>query len=1566
MEEHASNVEAKVVEDSDVGSGCAACGLNNNEESILLCDGDGCTAEYHIYCLSPPLQSVPDGDFYCPVCSGKDSYEVRGHKDDGNNEPPTYSEEQIYLEPVSNLRGVFRRYYEASNGDKTRIRYKPFTAIVPGDNSTNLGVFHSEVLAGEAYDTYLVQRNHLISPLDLNYPTKITKYQSLSASNDEAEPPARTRRPKVEANEKISSRTRKRGGDEEAAISKRRKIDVLTVRTGDIPTNYIGVLVFADFSVAQIKILETVVHIGVFDTPEEAAAAYDREAIRHYCRGTPLNFPERRAALEAQIENAIIKQEPTIHTPENRYNKNIERLLKWTKTVHQTVKLIEASRRVEWPQLDVDGIENGPIINEQFTVKDKKIRRSCAALSASVDSIIQESKYYQEKSPSGMFLNPPPGGCFLELVAPAAFMNYCEKINEFSKADFEDPKELDEALMVVLDARKGFLKKKVSEDSMIQELEQFMTTAVTKFAKCTWPKGHNSHFVNYRFVQTETLKYEDGSIDKGECCLAMEVEENVFELYPLETLQRKMITKDDVEVPVQWTLAQAEAHEIDELVAYTQGLDISSSSVCDIVPWLKNTFNHEFDIRRRVKSTLETKLKRLEKLRSVESRYDNFMESWEQIVESHDAEVKNHRSMRESAEIDGVFLRSLGAVILPGIGDVLEKCIGHIRQHMQSLSERLDTFSMEYEYYTSALEQLLGVDEVDLIADSYIRFFTRELHRLWKEKHASIETLYLLLRSVTKAVDVNPPTSEVQQLTALIEKDIARWEVFTWPPTLLDQTKSYLHSTRESNDIPMKVKTEPTETVGELKILMEATIDKKELQLKSSDAGKKSSKPTTLVIYHPVCIKHETPREHPECPARLTHVVATLGDLSKRHMKVLKVERLDGTAEELSPSESALLLVHSPAYLEQLKSRSEEATDEALVFETDPGDDNDGAVQRAPDVIRPFALSGGAFRASALERSSVMDTYVSANSWDVARIAAGTVCIAVDKVLNGEFKNAVCLVRPPGHHVGRNGRTPSAPSSGFCLLNNVVIGALHARMHPSVVRVAVLDWDIHHGNGTEELMRGDPRSFFSSIHLYVNHFFPGTGPTANDGNIINVGLTDSGLGSGSEAFRSALTDQVFPAMIAFKPDIIFISAGFDGHKDDILGGMAAVGKNSTAPAGYVEEDYAWATKEILEIADSCCQGRVISVLEGGYDVRHETNSLAKSVSAHIHAICEGYNQPIPSPSTEEETKGELSSIKTEMTSKEIKRMNLFHNVREYLTPVLAESGFVSDGVLTPDEFVAAGDQLCYKCPTWRWEAGDAASRKAYLPPNKQFLRTTGVPCRRRVTSLEQDYAAETPLVDEEDGEWMATHNNNVALNEVDQTERLQNISLENEEETPSINILSSLVDEHFQLKGDEVVPDLHSFEDSDNLVEEDEAALTYVAATEPDPLEHDAEGNLVYTRTYDLSITYDKYYRTPRVWLFGYEESGAPLKPEDMLQDIMQDYANKTVTLEPHPHQPGIPHAAIHPCQHGAVMKRIVANLMAGGKEIRSDQYMFIFLKFLQSVIPTIDYDYTMEVEAKS
>ncbi|DBA00394.1 TPA: hypothetical protein N0F65_012925 [Lagenidium giganteum] len=322
---------------------------------------------------------------------------------------------------------------------------------------------------------------------------------------------------------------------------------------------------------------------------------------------------------------------------------------------------------------------------------------------------------------------------------------------------------------------------------------------------------------------------------------------------------------------------------------------------------------------------------------------------------------------------------------------------------------------------------------------------------------------------------------------------------------------------------------------------------------------------------------------------------------------------------------------------------------------------------------------------------------------------------------------------------------------------------------------------------------------------------------------------------------------------------------------------------------------------------------------------------------------------------------------------------LFHGVREYLTPVLTESAFEEKGLLTPEEFVKAGDLLVYKCPTWRWESGDPSCHRPYLPADKQYVVTRNVPCRRRVTSLEQTYQSERPVEGED--EWVAASsyaNDNTTSDVHELSDDIGHISLDGNTPSPRIgttapsssrSILDAIVDEHFaDTKGGAAAssspPDLSAFED-DNLVE-DEASLGangYLVANEPD--DDDA---ILYTRTYDLSITYDKYYQTPRVWLFGYDEQNAPLSADQMFEDIMQDYANRTVTMETHPHRPGVIHASIHPCQHGAVMKRIIANLKQandGNSELRCDQYLFLFLKFVQSVIPTIDYDHTIEVAAK-
>ncbi|KUF91299.1 Type-2 histone deacetylase 2 [Phytophthora nicotianae] len=484
-----------------------------------------------------------------------------------------------------------------------------------------------------------------------------------------------------------------------------------------------------------------------------------------------------------------------------------------------------------------------------------------------------------------------------------------------------------------------------------------------------------------------------------------------------------------------------------------------------------------------------------------------------------------------------------------------------------------------------------------------------------------------------------------QELREAVESCLAQWQRIQWPEelnsTFLTPTTSSISSTTSPVIKSEHIKTQtcsaadeeeaeyesPYSVMDELKRVM---IDLTQDQVIPVPP---QVEPTTLVMYHPVFINHQTPKDHPECPERMDRVVNILNTLVKKHQDTLKLERLSMSPEELCPPETTLLMVHSPTYLRQLKERSIEAgsqsassptasspSSRALVFESDSGireetPKRDGRKKNG----RP--LLAGAFGAASLEQNGVeLDTFVSSKSWDVARAAAGTVCLAVDRVVRKEYHNAVCLVRPPGHHVGRHGRTQNAPSSGFCLLNNVVIGATHARLYPWIRKVAVLDWDIHHGNGTEELLMDDPDAFFASIHLYsAGKYFPGTGKSCETGNRVNVALENTGAGSGSQAFRSALELKVLPAIRAFQPDIIFISAGFDGHRDDILGGVAAV-NNPNVPAGYVEEDYAWATLEVLKLAAEVCDGRVVSVLEGGYDVRRETNSLAKSVAAHVAAI----------------------------------------------------------------------------------------------------------------------------------------------------------------------------------------------------------------------------------------------------------------------------------------------------------------------------------------------------------
>jgi len=224
------------------------------------------------------------------------------------------------------------------------------------------------------------------------------------------------------------------------------------------------------------------------------------------------------------------------------------------------------------------------------------------------------------------------------------------------------------------------------------------------------------------------------------------------------------------------------------------------------------------------------------------------------------------------------------------------------------------------------------------------------------------------------------------------------------------------------------------------------------------------------------------------------------------------------------------------------------------------------------------------------------DTVISPGSGEAALRAAGAVVAAVDAVCAGEAKNAFCAVRPPGHHA-----EPSR-AMGFCLFNNVAVGATRARSEHQLRRVAVVDFDVHHGNGTQAAFAADSGVFFGSSHQYP--FYPGTGAAGETGcgNIVNAPLP---AGAGATEFRAAWSERILPALAAFAPQFVLISAGFDAHDADPL---AAISLN--------KEDYRWITAEIAAIAELHAGGRVVSTLEGGYDL----NALAASVSTHVAAL----------------------------------------------------------------------------------------------------------------------------------------------------------------------------------------------------------------------------------------------------------------------------------------------------------------------------------------------------------
>lgn len=256
------------------------------------------------------------------------------------------------------------------------------------------------------------------------------------------------------------------------------------------------------------------------------------------------------------------------------------------------------------------------------------------------------------------------------------------------------------------------------------------------------------------------------------------------------------------------------------------------------------------------------------------------------------------------------------------------------------------------------------------------------------------------------------------------------------------------------------------------------------------------------------------------------------------------------------------------------------------------------AIERAHDARYRAAIETAAPQSGLVRLDP--DTFMGPTSLDAALYAAGGAIDAVDALFRGEATNAFVAARPPGHHA-EPGR-----AMGFCLFNSAAVAALHARAAHGATRVAVVDFDVHHGNGTEAMFWHDKDAFFASSHEWPQ--YPGTGRATDRGEFDNIVNAPLAAGTDGAGFRRAWGETLLPALSAFAPEIVVISAGFDAHRADPLGGLA-----------LVEDDFAWATREICAVARVCAHGRVVSLLEGGYDLA----ALGASVGAHVRALMAG-------------------------------------------------------------------------------------------------------------------------------------------------------------------------------------------------------------------------------------------------------------------------------------------------------------------------------------------------------
>jgi acetoin utilization deacetylase AcuC-like enzyme len=306
---------------------------------------------------------------------------------------------------------------------------------------------------------------------------------------------------------------------------------------------------------------------------------------------------------------------------------------------------------------------------------------------------------------------------------------------------------------------------------------------------------------------------------------------------------------------------------------------------------------------------------------------------------------------------------------------------------------------------------------------------------------------------------------------------------------------------------------------------------------------------TTLLFTHPACLQHDTGDYHPECADRLKAIMAALE--GEEFSMLLRDEAPPASREQL-------LRAHVAEHVDH-------------VFSVVPT--GDGHHHLDPDTL------------------------LSRMSGEAALRAAGAVVAAIDAVAAAQARNAFCAVRPPGHHAERDA------GMGFCLFNNAAIGALHAREAHGYQRVAVVDFDVHHGNGSQHILWDEPGMFYASTHQ--EHAYPNTGlvtETGGAGRMVNVPLP---AGSGSDPFRQAFDEVLLPALRAFAPEFIVVSAGFDAHAADPLAHL----RLKTA-------DFGWATRRLLDVAAETAGNRVVSVLEGGYDLP----ALAASVREHVRAL----------------------------------------------------------------------------------------------------------------------------------------------------------------------------------------------------------------------------------------------------------------------------------------------------------------------------------------------------------